>query len=119
MYRKALAIPIAALVALAACAGGEDGPADERIEITATSYAYEPSEIEVDRGTIRFVVHNDADIVHGFEVEGHGIEAAIEEIEPGATDSLTVTIETVAEYEIYCPVGDHEERGMTGSLDVR
>ena len=115
MHRSALAI--FTLVVLAACAGG--GPPDERVEVTATSYAYEPAEIEASRGTIRFVVENRADVVHGFEVEGHGIEAAIEEIEPGATDSLTVTIETVAEYEIYCPVGDHEERGMIGSLTVR
>lgn len=104
---------------LAAC-GGEPppGPPDERLEIRATSYAYEPETITVSAGTIRFVIENTADIVHGFEVEGFGIEEEIEEIEPGATDSLTVTLEAAGEYVIYCPVGDHEQRGMVGTVRV-
>jgi uncharacterized cupredoxin-like copper-binding protein len=64
------------------------------------------------------VIHNAADIVHGFEVEGQGMEEEIAEIQPGATDSLTVTFEQPGTYEIYCPVDDHEQRGMVGTLEV-
>jgi uncharacterized cupredoxin-like copper-binding protein len=64
------------------------------------------------------VIHNAADIVHGFEVEGQGMEEEIEEIQPGATDSLTVTLEEPGTYEIYCPVDDHEQRGMTGTVEA-
>ncbi|CAN5771668.1 hypothetical protein BH20GEM1_BH20GEM1_13170 [soil metagenome] len=108
------------LVALAACegAGEESGPVAERVEIEATSYAYSPASITVPAGTIRFVIHNGADIVHGFEVEGQGMEEEIAEIQPAATDSLTVTFEEAGTYEIYCPVDDHEQRGMVGSLEV-
>lgn len=95
----------------------EEAP-EQRIVVQATSYAYQPSRIDVAPGDIRFVVTNAADIVHGFEVEGHGMEEAIEEIQPGTTDSLTVALETPGEYRIYCPVGDHEQRGMTGRLIV-
>lgn len=95
----------------------EAAPA-ERVVVRATSYAYEPSAITVGPGPVRFVITNAADIVHGFEVEGHGLEEAIEEIPASATDSLTVEFETPGEYEVYCPVGDHQSRGMTGTVTV-
>ncbi len=105
--------------ALAACEGAaeDDGAVTERVEIEATSYAYSPATITVPAGRIRFVIHNAADVVHGFEVEGQGMEEEIAEIQPGATDSLTVTLEE-GTYEIYCPVEDHEQRGMIGTLEV-
>lgn len=108
------------VVALAACEGpAEDGgTVTERVEIEATSYTYSPVTITVPAGRIRFVIHNAADIVHGFEVEGHGMEEEIAEIQPGTTDSLTVMLEEPGTYEIYCPVEDHEQRGMIGALEV-
>ncbi|MGH7563133.1 MAG: cupredoxin domain-containing protein [Gemmatimonadota bacterium] len=111
----------ALLPAIILACGGEPeatGPPDERIEIEATSYAYAPAEVSVGPGTVRFVIRNAADVVHGFEVEGHGMEEEIEEIQPGTTDSLTVTLEEPGTYEVYCPVADHEQRGMTGTLSV-
>ncbi|MBW3660320.1 MAG: cupredoxin domain-containing protein [Gemmatimonadetes bacterium] len=95
-----------------------DRPA-ERVVLQATSYAYQPSAITVGPGDVRFVINNAADIVHGFEVEGHGLEEAIQEIPAGATDSLTVTFETPGDYRIYCPVANHEELGMTGTVTVQ
>jgi plastocyanin len=117
---RGLTIMTGLVIALTACEGaGEDGgPVAERVEIEATSYAYSPASITVPAGTIQFVIHNAADIVHGFEVEGQGMEEEIAEIQPGATDSLTVTFEQPGTYEIYCPVDDHEQRGMVGSLEV-
>lgn len=120
MTTRVAAGAAALLIAAAACEGtGEDGgPVAERVEIEATSYAYSPATVTVPAGRVRFVVHNASDIVHGFEVEGEGLEEEIAEIEPGATDSLTVAFEQSGTYVIYCPVGDHEQRGMTGTLDV-
>ncbi|HUP19170.1 MAG TPA: plastocyanin/azurin family copper-binding protein [Gemmatimonadota bacterium] len=91
----------------------------QRVVVQAASFAYQPSEIRVAPGEIRFIVTNAADFAHGFEVEGHGMEVALEEIAPGTTDSLTATFEEPGEYLIYCPVGDHRERGMVGTLHVQ
>ncbi|MGH7558053.1 MAG: cupredoxin domain-containing protein [Gemmatimonadota bacterium] len=115
-----LAVALLPVMGLACGGGGTEatGPPDERIEIVASSFAYEPFQVTVAPGTVRFVIQNAADVVHGFEVEGHGMEVEIEEIQPGATDSLTVTLEEPGTYEIYCPVADHEQRGMTGTLTV-
>lgn len=98
---------------------GEAGPAPFRVVIGASSYAYQPSAINAPRGPVRFVVTNTADIVHGFEVEGQGLEEEIAEIAPGTTDSLTVTFENPGEYVIYCPVDDHRQRGMAGTLTIQ
>lgn len=97
---------------------GVSGPEPQRVVIEARSFAYQPSRITVAPGDVWFVVTNAADIAHGFEVEGHGMEEAIAEIQPGSTDSLMVTVETPGEYEIYCPVGNHQSQGMTGTLIV-
>lgn len=94
------------------------GPEPQRVVVRAASYGYEPSEVTLARGAVWFIVANLADIAHGFEVEGQGIEEEIAEIAPGATDSLLVTLEQPGEYTIYCPVGDHKSRGMTGTLTV-
>lgn len=96
----------------------EEAHEKQRVVVQARSYEYQPSEITVAPGEVTFVVDNATDIVHGFEVEGHGMEVVIDEIAPGATDSLTTTFEESGEYEIYCPVADHEQRGMTGTLTV-
>ena len=108
----------AAALAVTACPrpGGE--VPDQRIDIEAVSYDFRPDSVTVRPGTIRFVVSNAADEEHGFEVEGHGVEQAIESIEPGARDSLTVTLTRSGEYEMYCPVDNHKERGMVGTLTV-
>jgi uncharacterized cupredoxin-like copper-binding protein len=98
---------------------GESGPAPYRVVVGAASYAYQPSTITAPRGPVRFVVTNTADIVHGFEVEGQGLEEEIAEIQPGSTDSLTVDFAEPGDYLIYCPVDDHRQRGMTGTLTIQ
>lgn len=108
----------ACLAGALACSPEAERAPDRTVAVEAVSYAYQPSSFSVAPGTIRFVVRNTADEVHGFEVEGHGLEEALERIPPGESDSLTVTLTEPGEYRIYCPVDDHEERGMVGSLVV-
>src|SRR2546422_6004422 len=73
----------------------------------------------VPAGTVTFSITNAGSIPHGFEVEGHGIEKEIAVIQPGASDTLTLTLEP-ATYEVYCPVGEdsHKKLGMETHLKV-
>src|SRR5207247_9620584 len=77
------------------------------------------SQASVAAGTVTFAITNAGSIPHGFEVEGRGIEKAIETIQPGASDTLTLTLEP-ATYEVYCPVGEdsHKKLGMDTHLKV-
>jgi hypothetical protein len=94
-------------------------PAPTPVVVTLSEWKVQLSTEHVSAGPITFAVTNSGQIPHGFEVEGGGIERAIELIQPGATDTLTLTLKS-GNYEVYCPVGDgsHQKLGMTTRLSV-
>ena len=51
------------------------------------------------------------------EIEGGGIEEETAEISPGESAVLEVNLDP-GTYVLYCPVGDHKERGMDGTVTV-
>lgn len=72
----------------------------------------------VPAGDVAFRVRNAGSVAHNFEVEGDGVERAFpSDLAPGETRTMTVTL-TPGTYEIYCPVADHAERGMSRTLTV-
>ena len=122
--RRVLLVSIAFL-GLAAC-GGDDEPAGqavapaaggEVVEVALTDFAIEPSALALEPGSYTFRVVNEGGAVHALEVEGPTGEVETEELEPGGSADLAVTLED-GEYELYCPVGDHRDRGMEGTLTV-
>ncbi len=73
---------------------------------------------ELPAGETTFEVTNVGDAEHNFEVEGQGIEEEFEEnLQPGETKTMTLDL-APGTYEVYCPVGDHAERGMRLELTV-
>jgi uncharacterized cupredoxin-like copper-binding protein len=113
-------------LALAGCAGDDDGeeaqaPAEsplQTITITETDFALAPDSVAVENaGTYAFEVVNEGQTEHALEVEGEGIEEETETLAPGERATLTVELDA-GTYELYCPVGDHADRGMTGKLEV-
>ncbi len=113
---------VAALV-LAGC-GSEDGDnggdssGGQSVELVATEFAFDPADVSVDEaGETTFTVSNDGEFPHALEIEGNGIEEETETIDPGGSGSVTVDLEP-GEYELYCPIGDHRDRGMEGTLVV-
>ncbi len=91
----------------------------DTIEVQETEFSLDPSEITLDRpGTYVFRAVNSGDVVHALEIEGEGIEEETENIQPGESAELEVNLEP-GTYKLYCPVGNHEERGMTGTVTVQ
>ena len=122
------ALPLSALLAAALLAGGcgsddESGggttaAGEQTVELTASEYAFDPSDVSLDAGgSVTFRVTNDGDETHALEVEGNGVEEETEEIAPGETGQVTVDLQA-GEYEFYCPVDGHKDKGMEGSLVV-
>jgi plastocyanin len=111
----ALALPLAVL----ACGEDEGEEATGQVvEVSASEFAFDPPDIHLDEaGTYTFRLTNDGEFEHALEIEGQGVEEETDVIGGGETADLTVDL-AEGEYEIYCPVGNHREMGMEGTLVV-
>jgi hypothetical protein len=69
-------------------------------------------------GAYLFTVRNEGSEPHSFEIEGNTMEVSLPtEVQPGETQTLPVDL-APGTYKVYCPVGEHDERGMQMSLTV-
>lgn len=90
--------------------------AEAAIQVSLTEFEIGMPE-RLSAGETVFHVTNEGTVEHNFEVEGQGIERELQEdLRPGESDTLRVELEP-GTYRIYCPVNDHEDRGM--SMEVR
>jgi plastocyanin len=98
-------------------AGGGGG--GEALTLTADpggAISWEPGELSAPAGSVTIMLVNESDTPHAVEVEGSGVEEESETITAGETE-LTVDLEA-GEYTYYCPVGNHRDQGMEGTLTV-
>src|SRR2546429_7703908 len=111
--------PVALLGALVGVAPRPHPDAPSQVNVRLSEWKVELSQQTIATGAVRFAVTNAGSIPYGFEVEGQGIEKEIETIQPGATDTLTLTLKP-GTYEVYCPVGEdsHKKLGMETLLKV-
>ena len=98
-------------------AGGEVDLTADTVEVSLGEYAIDmPGSLPAGRTVFR--VTNTGGMEHGFEVEMGDVEAVLEPTAaPGETRFLTVDL-TPGTWEVYCPVGDHADRGMRLDLTV-
>jgi plastocyanin len=80
------------------------------------SISWEPGELSAPAGSVTITLVNESSTPHAVEVEGNGVEEESETITGGETQ-LTVDLEA-GEYVFYCPVGQHRQNGMEGTLTV-
>lgn len=70
-------------------------------------------------GPVTFNVTNSGSHEHSFEIEGEGIEKKLDRpLQPGQSAQLRAELRS-GTYKVYCPVADHEGRGMTRQLVVQ
>ena len=70
-------------------------------------------------GTVTIALTNgSADrLPHAIAIEGNGVDKDGQVVQPGGRSTVTVRLKP-GTYTFYCPVGDHEEDGMKGTLTV-
>jgi plastocyanin len=98
---------------------GGGGGAGEGLTLTADpggSISWEPGSLSAPAGSVTIKLVNESSVPHAVEVEGNGVEEESETITAGETE-LTVDLEA-GEYVFYCPVGQHRQNGMEGTLTV-
>jgi uncharacterized cupredoxin-like copper-binding protein len=88
------------------------------VEVKLTEHRIDmPSSLEA--GATTFKITNAGKAEHNFAVEGEGIDKELDaNLEPGATGTLIVELKP-GTYKVYCPVGNHEEKGMKMQLTVK
>jgi plastocyanin len=98
---------------------GGGGGGGEALTLTADpggAISWEPGELSAPAGSVTVTLVNESDVPHAVEVEGNGVEEESETVTAGETE-LTVDLEP-GEYTYYCPVGQHRQQGMEGTLTV-
>ncbi|WP_041254413.1 hypothetical protein [Frankia sp. EAN1pec] len=88
------------------------------VTVTATEFALKLSQDTFTAGTYTFVTTNDGQVIHALEIEGPGVSGSeTADLGPGQSEGLTVTL-SPGTYKLYCPVGNHESRGMSTEITV-
>ncbi len=98
-------------------------PGEEReIQVVARNMAYTPNEIRVQPGqAVSIQLTNNGDKEHNIEFELPSGEKELEQnLQAGQSGTLSFTApQESGSYTFYCPVDNHKEKGMTGTLIVQ
>jgi plastocyanin len=78
---------------------------------------FDKSSLTAKAGKVTIVMDNPSDLPHAVEIEGDGVEVAGETVTKGGVSKASADLKA-GEYEFYCPVGNHKDAGMEGTLTV-
>ena len=94
-------------------------PAGETLVVKGNEYAFDPARIVVTgSGALRIRFDNTGNLAHNLVVlDGERRVAGTSPISGGERRELTVRASS-GRYRMVCTVGDHEELGMTGELEL-
>jgi uncharacterized cupredoxin-like copper-binding protein len=94
------------------------GEAVATVQVSLTDFKIDPAAGRVGRaGVIAFAAANDGQVPHALEVEGPSGEVETPTLDPGEAATVRIDLPP-GSYKWYCPVGDHEQRGMAGRVRV-
>ena len=80
--------------------------------------AFDKSSLSAKPGNVTIVMDNPSDLPHAVEIEGAGVEVAGDTVMKGGVSKASADLEA-GEYEYLCPVGNHKDAGMEGTLSVK
>jgi len=118
---------LASLLAVAAGCGSDDdepgrtvtvGPS-ARVDVLADEYSFDPETLVAKAGELTISLKNEGALAHNLKVFDDGEEVGgTPTFQGGETRTGSVSL-VEGEYELICTVGNHEQLGMTGKLEVR
>jgi len=118
----AAAVAVAVTLSVAPLMAQEGEEEAEVVHIALTEFSLGFNERLVQDGRLLLDIQNSGTILHAFAIEiPHGDGTAVvatPHLEPGEQHRLLVELPP-GEYSVYCPVGEHREQGMRGTLVVR
>jgi len=109
---------VALVLGLAAC--GEEDRASRSLRIDAArdgSLRFDRTAVRTGPGRVSIEMANPSSIPHAIAIRGQGIDETGETVGGGGTSRIQADLRP-GSYELVCPVGGHEEAGMTARLTV-
>ena len=98
--------------------GGDGEDAGTPLRLEATEFEFSPAEVTVERGEHEFQIVNRGEVEHALEIHTPGGEVESDRVAPGRSATVTANLSETGTYDLYCPVGDHRQRGMEGRVTV-
>ena len=99
---------------------GAGGGKAQTLKISADpggALAFDKTALSAKAGKVTIVMDNPSDLPHAVEIEGPGVEVAGDTVMKGGVSKASADLKA-GEYEFYCPVGNHKDAGMEGTLTV-
>jgi plastocyanin len=96
-------------------------PAEQAVTLTATDYAFSPTEIRVVAGQpMKLTVVNRGAHTHGLRlVRSYGEVPLPMNVPAGETTTTVIdNLGDAGSYKFYCPVDEHRQRRMVGTIVV-
>lgn len=88
-----------------------------QLEIELRDFELSPSDFTVPAGEITFTLVNAGRFTHDFRVEGEAVDEKSPRVSAGRQDDWSITL-APGTYRISCPISNHADRGMVGTLTV-
>lgn len=86
------------------------------IKMSGDKFRFSQDTITVKKGQPVRITLTSVDMPHNFAVDELGVQGEI--FQPGQTGNTDFTPDKVGEFEFYCAVGQHRQKGMVGKLKV-
>lgn len=88
-----------------------------KVPVTQRDFKLVPDTLTVKAGPVTFVLKNEGRFTHDFRVEGQGLDEKAPKVGSGRTMEWKINLKP-GTYRISCPVSNHADRGMVGTLTV-
>jgi plastocyanin len=111
---------LTAAVALTGCASdaAPEQAGRRTVAIEIRDYRYAPQAVRAKPGRIAFRITNRGRVPHNFNIRGPSrVRLEVSTLLPGETVEAAVKLGR-GEFRMYCSIGNHEELGEYGSLEV-
>jgi plastocyanin len=125
LRRSALTLALCSLL-VAACGDDDDSgrtvtaPANAKLRVVADEYSFDPSAIQLrGAGTLTLTLRNEGSLAHNLKLfRGDEEIGGTPTLPAGRSESVRLNLEH-GNYRMVCTVGDHEQLGMKGTVEVR
>jgi plastocyanin len=130
--RLLIPLSLALVLAVAGCGGGGEsssggsgsssssGGGGQQLALAAPedgTLKFDKTELTAKAGTATINFDNPSPVPHAVEIEGNGVEEKSDTVTQGKT-SVSADLKA-GTYDFYCPVANHREAGMEGTLTVK